>query len=187
MPTIAPCLLLIVLACVEAPPAAPAPTSVDAALEAWFEAPGHSTPAEARALAAADVDGRLLPLLVARFTARGWPRVHRSREVLVEYGDRAVPTLVALLDDDRRERLEGTADLIYPGAEETYGHGWFLPIDIDWIPARAGWALEEITGRRFGFEDEEGGWPGASTEEERLRIGREAVARAKAWWASRPR
>ena len=63
----------------------------------------------------------------------------------------ALPALFALLDDDRTVKLHNTMDLIYPGATTFYGHGLIVDYDIDRIPLRAGWLIENITSRDFGF------------------------------------
>lgn len=47
--------------------------------------------------------------------------------------------------------LQNTADLIYPGTEKFYGHGWSISYDIDWIAVRAAWVLEELTFQDFGY------------------------------------
>jgi len=60
---------------------------------------------------------------------------------------------MALLDRDEKVELRNTADLIYPGAKEFYGHGWILDYDVDWISVRAGWALEELTFQNCGFRE----------------------------------
>ena len=45
------------------------------------------------------------------------------------------------------------ADLIYPGADMFYGHGFIVDYDIDYLPARVGWAPEDITFHSFGFRE----------------------------------
>jgi hypothetical protein len=63
-----------------------------------------------------------------------------------------IPHLIELLNDTSFVKLTGTADLIYPGATEFYGHGYFIPYDIDWISVRAGWLLEDLTFMNFGYK-----------------------------------
>lgn len=58
-----------------------------------------------------------------------------------------------MLKDTSFVKLNNTADLIYPGAEKFYGHGWIVNYDIDWISVRAAWLLEEITFQNFGYRD----------------------------------
>ena len=53
----------------------------------------------------------------------------------------------------RRVKLRNTMDLIYPGAERFYGHGFIVPYELDWIAVRAGWVLEELTFQDFGFRE----------------------------------
>lgn len=57
-----------------------------------------------------------------------------------------------MLNDTNFVKLTGTADLIYPGATEFYGHGHFIPYDMDWISVRAGWLLEDLTFMDFGYK-----------------------------------
>jgi hypothetical protein len=63
------------------------------------------------------------------------------------------PELIKLLDRDEMVKLKNTADLIYPGSEEFYGHGWILDYDVDYISVRAGWLLESLTFQDFGFRE----------------------------------
>jgi hypothetical protein len=71
----------------------------------------------------------------------------------VNYQKEAIPKLIELLKDTSFIKLKNTADLIYPGAEKVYGHGWIVSYDIDWISVRAAWLLEEITFQNFGYRD----------------------------------
>jgi hypothetical protein len=92
--------------------------------------------------------------LVKQFTARDWLTVRTAKKALESLEGRAIPDLVALFGRDDYVKLEDTADLIYPGAAEFWGHGEVLAYDIDWIAVRAGWALEDLTFQNFGFRDE---------------------------------
>lgn len=139
--------------------------------------------------------------LIADFSSEDWQKVHRAESALESGQAKAIPALIKLLDRDERVELRNTADLIYPGAKEFYGHGWILDYDVDWISVRAGWALEETTFQNFGFRE------GAISEDElfkaalkgqetvplketaasknpemKKRIRAEAVSRAQAWW-----
>ena len=121
--------------------------------------------------------GSLLPDLASA----DWPTAVQAKGALEALGVKAIPSLVRMLDDDKLVKLRNTADLIYPGAERFYGHGRWLPCDLDWLSARAGWVLEEITFERFGFRDPE---LLALREDEQQRAHRraQAVRRAKQWW-----
>jgi hypothetical protein len=70
-----------------------------------------------------------------------------SRQTLV------IPDAIKLLDKDVKVKLKNTWDLIYPGADQFYGHGWVLDYDVDWVSVRAGWLLEELTFQDFGFQE----------------------------------
>src|SRR5690606_15699334 len=59
-----------------------------------------------------------------------------------------------LLKDTSFIKLRNTADLIYPGADKFYGHGWIVNYDIDWVSARGAWLLEEITFQDFGYHEQ---------------------------------
>ena len=90
--------------------------------------------------------------------------VSQARDSLINYQKESIPSLVKLLKDTSFVRLQNTADLIYPGAKEFYGHGWIVNYDIDWISVRAAWVLEEITFQDFGYQD------GAITEKELMAL-----------------
>ena len=93
--------------------------------------------------------------LVSRFVQSDWLTIRQAEWYLESRQEKGVPELLALLDRDEVVRLQNTADLIYPGAETFYGHGTINPYDLDYLPARAGWALEEMTFQDFGFQGSE--------------------------------
>src|SRR5689334_9527089 len=88
-----------------------------------------------------------------RFVAPDWERVYQAEFKLEAGGAASLAVLVRLLDRTEIVPLENTADLIYPGAKMFYGHGWIVDYDLDCLPARAGWALEELTFENFGFSE----------------------------------
>ena len=113
------------------------------------------------------------------FTSHSWVEVLSTKEELESLQATAIPVLLQISERDEEVDLEGTADLIYPGAEKFYGHGWVLDYDVDWLSIRAGWALEDLTFQNFGFREREMvKWH--STPRSRLRAA--AVSHAKAWW-----
>ena len=90
-----------------------------------------------------------------------YPTVAQSKEELIDKGKEVIPGLgkkevipglIELLFDTSYVKLRNTADLIYPGATEFYGHGPIIRYDIDWICVRAGWVLEELTFQDFGYK-----------------------------------
>jgi len=87
--------------------------------------------------------------------------VYLAKEKIVNQGKEAIPALIELLKDTSFVKLQNTADLIYPGAEKFYGHGWIVNYDIDWLSVRAAWLLEEITFNNFGYR-------GVSIDEKQL-------------------
>jgi hypothetical protein len=59
--------------------------------------------------------------------------------------------MIAIMNDCRVNNLRNTGDLIFPGAEKFFGHGQIIDYDIDDLCVRAGWLLEELTFKDFGF------------------------------------
>ena len=137
--------------------------------------------------------------LIDDFVSADWQKVHVAEAVLESQQAGAIPALITLLDRDEKVVLRNTADLIYPGAKEFYGHGWILDYDVDWISVRAGWALEELTFQNFGFREgvineadllkavisRQGNvrlTDRSKTPDMKKEIRAEAVSRAKNWW-----
>jgi hypothetical protein len=162
-----------------------------------LSAAGRTIPARQ----AAGKSGSSIEQLIRDFSSKDWQKVRMAESVLESRQAEAIPALIKLLDSDKRLELQNTADLIYPGAKQFYGHGRLLDYDVDWLSVRAGWALEETTFQNFGFRE------GAISEEELFkavsrgqqglplketpashnpemkgRLRAEAVSRAKAWW-----
>ena len=79
-------------------------------------------------------------------------KIRPSKMKLESCQKEIIPKLIELLNDTDFVRLTETADLIYPGATEYWGHGHFVPYDMDWISVRAGWLLEELTFMDFGYK-----------------------------------
>lgn len=137
--------------------------------------------------------------LISDLKSDNWPRVWRAKLLLESRQREAIPALLELLSSTQRVKLRNTADLIYPGAEEFYGHGFIVNYDLDMIGVRAGWVLEETTFEEFGFR---GGAvehdalmqatiTGKSSEYvKRAQVltrdpAADAVANAKKWWSAR--
>ncbi|WP_179320735.1 hypothetical protein [Winogradskyella helgolandensis] len=92
--------------------------------------------------------------LLSDFVSADWRKVYKAKDSLLNIGKPSIPYLIKLLDNPKEFRkLENTADLIYPGVTEFFGHGWFINYDLDWISIRAGWALENLTSQNFGFTE----------------------------------
>ena len=94
-----------------------------------------------------------LDKLILQLRSSDFGDVYEAKDSIVNYGRDGIPRLIKLLRDTSFVKLKNTADLIYPGAEEFYGHGWIVHYDIDWISERAAWLLEEITFQDFGYRD----------------------------------
>jgi hypothetical protein len=137
--------------------------------------------------------------LIKDFISSDWERVSSAKALLESRQAKVIPLLLQVLERDEKVELQNTADLIYPGAREFYGHGWILDYDVDWLSVRAGWALEELTFQNFGFREgviKEADLMKAvlarksdvrlsdpsKTPEIKKQLRAEAVARVKAWW-----
>ena len=72
-----------------------------------------------------------LDTMISQLRQSNFFKVDEVRDSLVNYGKEAIPRLIVLLHDTSFVKLKNTADLIYPGAEEFYGHGWVVRYDID--------------------------------------------------------
>lgn len=94
-----------------------------------------------------------LDSMIAKLQQPYYFSIYKVKDSIVSYQKEAIPKLIELLKDTSFVKLENTADLIYPGAEKYYGHGWIVNYDIDWISVRASWLLEEITFQNFGYRD----------------------------------
>ncbi|KOP35998.1 MULTISPECIES: hypothetical protein [unclassified Flavobacterium] len=81
--------------------------------------------------------------------------INPAKEELKKYQQTIIPELIKLLKDTSFVKLTDTADLIYPGTTVFYGHGYFIPYDLDWISVRSGWLLEEVTFQDFGYKNSE--------------------------------
>jgi hypothetical protein len=85
------------------------------------------------------------------FMCNDWPTVSLAKEKIESLGSSGIPELIAIMNDCRVQKLQNTGDLIYPGAEKFFGHGQIIDYDIDDICVRAGWLLEDLTFKNFGF------------------------------------
>jgi hypothetical protein len=89
--------------------------------------------------------------LFEQFLSTDWPTVIAAKEDIENLGDQGIPGLIELLKNAQILKLKNTGDLIYPGAERFFGHGQIIDYDIDVACIRAGWLLEELTFKNFGF------------------------------------
>src|SRR5262245_56333343 len=93
------------------------------------------------------------PAAIALLESPQWSEVMRAKTLLVADRLSSLAPVVAMIDRDDVVPLVNTADLIYPGAKQFYGHGYVVPYDLDHLGDRAGWVLEELTFWDFGFSD----------------------------------
>lgn len=89
------------------------------------------------------------------FQAASWFKVLAAADIIRKQGKDGLDALVALSKSERVVPLKDTADLIYPGAERFYGHGYVLSYELNHVGDRAGWLLEDISKRAFGFETDD--------------------------------
>jgi hypothetical protein len=89
--------------------------------------------------------------LIKAFLSTDWPTVLTAKEKIENLENSGIPEIIGLLSECKVHKLENTGDLIYPGAEKYFGHGQIIDYDIDDICVRAGWLLEDLTFRNFGF------------------------------------
>lgn len=94
-----------------------------------------------------------LDSMITQLGQSNFGSVYQVKDSIVNYQKDAIPKLIELLKDTSFVKLKNTADLIYPGADKFFGHGWIVNYDIDWISVRAAWILEEITFQNFGYRD----------------------------------
>jgi hypothetical protein len=166
--------------------ATPSPSPAALAAPPATPAPSVAPPAPLPPTAPAAAGEPTMADLLDEFRQAEFGRVYHAYAAFQRDPDRAIPALLDLVDRDERVPLQHTADLIYPGATETYGHGWVVPYDIDWLSVRAGWALEELAFQDFGFRGDmlsafDG--PSAAPDNRAARDHRvAAAARAHAWW-----
>ncbi|WP_445432581.1 hypothetical protein [Chryseobacterium indoltheticum] len=86
------------------------------------------------------------------FKSENFDDVTSARKYLLGlHNKEVISALIEMSKDTSFVELKNTGDLIYPGTKRFYGHGWNVRYDIDWLSARAGWLLEEITFQNFGF------------------------------------
>lgn len=115
---------------------------------------GFCLPVSGQRNAAADIKKLSTVELFKNLAVKDWMgRVAPAKKELESRHTEIFVGLEKILDKDEKVKLENTADLIYPGAETFFGHGWVLDYDVDWVSVRAGWLLEDLTFEDFGFRE----------------------------------
>lgn len=95
-----------------------------------------------------------IPKVIENLISSEWSTVYKAKDTLEMHAFKALPHLIELLAEPKKYvKLENIADLIYPGTDILYGHGWVIDYDIDFIAIRAGWVIEELTFQDFGFKE----------------------------------
>ena len=112
-----------------------------------------------------------------------YPNLDNACEELLKNGKDAIPQLIELLNDSSYIKLTNTADLIYPGAKEFYGHGNIISYNINFVSIRAGWILEKITFKEFGYRNNDCLSIEDSTVIESINKNRiELATKVENWW-----
>ncbi len=63
-----------------------------------------------------------------------------------------IPALIQLLQSTEYAKLYYSTTLMYPGTKRViFENEKIIPYELDWISIRAGWLLEELTFKDFGF------------------------------------
>ncbi len=65
-----------------------------------------------------------------------------------------IPVLIQLLQSTEYSKLYYSTQLMYPGTKRYIEEGYkvqTIPYELDWISIRAGWLIEELTFKDFGF------------------------------------
>jgi hypothetical protein len=94
-----------------------------------------------------------LDSMIAVLQQNDFDKIYLVKDSIVSSQEKAIPKLIELLKDTTYLKLDNTMDLIYPGADHFYGHGWIVDYDLDWVSVRAAWLLEEITFQDFGYKN----------------------------------
>lgn len=89
--------------------------------------------------------------LINDFISSDWKKIKIAKTGLENLQGEIITDLVKLLESKEFVKLQNAGSLIYPGAEKFFGHGQILDYDVDYIAIRAGWLLEELSFRNFGF------------------------------------
>jgi hypothetical protein len=93
----------------------------------------------------------VLPIVARWLQGADWREVNSAKTAFLFYQESSIPHLLAIMENCKHVKLVNTADLIYPSANMFYGHGQVVDYDIEYLPVRAGWILEEIVFQDFGF------------------------------------
>lgn len=146
---------------------------------AWLAPASHAAPPKPRPEARAKTP---LPAILEMFSHASWADVTQAAMILRASADEAIPLLAAMTARDERVHLKDTADLIYPGADQFYGHGYVLGYDLDALGDRAGWLLEEMTFHDFGFSEGVNAFQKEEPAHAKARLAK-ARAAVRAWMA----
>ncbi|MBI2897261.1 MAG: hypothetical protein HYY06_27130 [Deltaproteobacteria bacterium] len=116
---------------------------------------------------------------VSELRSERFPVVRAAEERIVrDGGPEAVAALVEMAREGTRAPLLEAEGVVYPGGRRFHGYGPVIPYDLERLGARAGWALEELTLRDFGFRRAPLPLAEAPVEDPR------AAERAAAWWGA---
>jgi hypothetical protein len=138
----------------------------------------HASPAPIAAPAPVVPAAAVVPIdaaLAHAFESADFSALLEAKDALMKREGAAAAYLMALMAREERVPLTGTADTFYPGQKTFYGHGLFVPYDLDSLAGRAAWVLDELTFDALGLATGLETAPDAPTRAKQ-------AARAAAWW-----
>ncbi len=94
--------------------------------------------------------------LVETFAGPDFYPMWEAARQLESLQDLAIPHVLPLLDREEVVEFGPESTVLHPRTDESdrfEGHGLFVAYDVESIPVRAGWWLEETTFQDFGFRE----------------------------------
>jgi hypothetical protein len=98
-----------------------------------------------------------LDSLIHAFKSKDFDEVVMSAKTALEQKQKeAIPALIQLLQSTEYAKLYYSEALMYPGTKRViFENEIVIPYELDWISIRAGWLLEELTFKDFGYRSTE--------------------------------
>lgn len=94
-----------------------------------------------------------LDSLFKAFSGRDFDQVVLpAKQALEQKQKEVIPALIQLLQNPEQAKLYYSQQLMYPGSKRVVEENEIIvPYELDWISVRAGWLLEEICFKDFGY------------------------------------
>ncbi len=98
-----------------------------------------------------------LDSLLNAFKSKDFDEVVLNAKIALEQKQKeAIPALIQLLQSTEYAKLYYSEALMYPGTKRViFENEIVIPYELDWISIRAGWLLEELTFKDFGYRSTE--------------------------------